>query len=110
MPVDMLFVLLKVFCTTNVLQLLSVLGTIGIYYVTIALGNYHGFLMEYLTRYDSAVMVTNSIIKNFTKNKYTIVSPVDELYQVSPYGRHEELLTFVQEIQEEDYKIGRAHV
>ncbi len=110
MPVDMLFVLLKVFCTTNVLQLLSVLGTIGIYYVTIALGNYHGFLMEYLTRYDSAVMVTNSIIKNFTKNKYTIVSPVDELYQVSPYGRHEELLTFVQEIQEEDYKLPTDYV
>lgn len=110
MPVDMFFTLISLFCIENILHALSVLGIIGIYYVTIALGNYHGFLMEYLTRYDAAVMVTNSIINNFTKNKYTIVSPVDELYQVAPYGRHEELLTFVQEIQEEDYKLPTEYV
>lgn len=110
MPVDMLFVLFRVFCAESVLQALSVLSTIGICYVIIAFGNYHGFLMEYLTRYDAAVMVTNSIIDNFIKNKYTIVSPVDELYQVAPYGRHEELLTFVQEIQKEDYKLPTEYV
>lgn len=110
MPVDILFSVFSVFCVEGVLQVLSVLVTIGIYYVTIALGNYHGFLAEYLTRYDAAAMVTNSIIENFQKNKYTIVSPVDELYQVAPYGRHEELLTFVQEIQEEDYKLPTEYV
>lgn len=110
MPVDMLFSVFRVFCVEGVLQALSVLGIIGIYYVTIMLGNYHGYLAEYLTRYDAAVMVTNSIIDNFQKNKYTIVSPVDELYQVAPYGRHEELLTFVQEIQKEDYKLPTEYV
>ena len=67
MPADMLFTLFGLFCAEGMLQGLSVLATIGIYYVTVALGNYHGFLMEYLTRYDSTVMVTNSIMDNFAR-------------------------------------------
>ena len=110
MPADMLFTLFGLFCAEGMLQGLSVLATIGIYYVTVALGNYHGFLMEYLTRYDATVMVTNSIMDNFARYKYTIVSPVDELHQIAQHGRHEELLTFVQEIQKNDYKIPTEYV
>ncbi len=110
MPVDILFTVFGIFCAEGVLQVLSIFSIIGICYMIIASGNYHGFLMEYLTRYDAAVMVTNSIIENFPKNKYTIVSPVDELYQVAQYGRHEELLTFVQEIQKKDYTLPTDYV
>lgn len=110
MPADMLFTLFCTFCAESILHVLSVGVTVGICCVTIGLGNYHGLLIQCLTRYNAAVMVTNSIIDNFPKNKYTIVSPVDELYQVIEYGRHEELLTFVQEIQKEDYTLPTEYV
>jgi len=110
MPADMMFTLLSVFCAKAVMHALSVFTIIGIYYVTVAFGNYHGFLGQYLTRYDATVMVTNSIIDNFPKYKYTIVSPTEELYQVIEYGRHEELLTFIEEIQKKDYTLPTEYV
>ncbi len=110
MPADMMFTLLNVFCAKGVIHALSILTTIGIYFITIALGNYHGFLYQCLTRYNAAVMVTNSIIDNFPKYKYTIVSPADELYQVIEYGRHEELITFIEEIQKKDYTLPTEYV
>lgn len=109
-PVDMFFILLSTFCIDNILQILSVFLSMGVVYVINVTGNYHGFLGEYLTRYDSTVMVVNSIVDNFPEEKYTIVSPVDELYQVAQYGYHEELLTFIQEISKEDYKLPTEYV
>ncbi len=110
MPADMIFTLLSVFCSETVMHALSVFTTIGICYVTIAIGNYHGFLCQYMIRYNAAVMVTESIIDNFPKYKYTIVSPTDELYQVIEYGRHEELLTFIEEIQKKNYTLPTEYV
>ncbi len=110
MTADMLFALLSVFCAKAVMHALSVFTIIGIYYVTVEFGNYHGFLGQYLTRYDAAVMVTNSIIDNFPKYKYTIVSPTEELYQVIEHGRHEELLTFAEEIQTKNYTLPTEYV
>jgi len=110
MPADMMFTLLSVFCAKAVMHALSVFTIIGIYYVTVAFGNYHGFLGQYLARYDATVMVTNSIIDNFPKYTYTIVSPTEELYQVIEYGRHEELLTFAEKIQKENYTLPTDYV
>lgn len=110
LPIDMFFLLLRMFATDAVIQALSIFGTVGICYGIAASGHYHGYLGCNLTRYNPAVMVTNSIIENFPEESYTIVSPVDELYQVAQYGYHEELLTFVKEIQERDYKLPTQYV
>ncbi len=110
MPADMLFTLLNIFCAKAVMHALSVFTIIGIYYVTVVFGNYHGFFYQFLTRYNATVMVTNSIIDNFPKYKYTIVSPTEEMYQVIEYGRHEELLTFIEEVQKKNYTLPTEYV
>lgn len=40
--------------------------------------------------------MTNSITQTFPKDSYTIVSPTEQLYMTIEYGRHEDLLTFVE--------------
>ena len=55
-------------------------------------GIFHGYLYYELTRYNSVVEVTNSIIENCPKYQYTIISTTEELYQVIESGRHEETL------------------
>lgn len=86
------------------------LAVLGIYAVAILTGSYRGFLYYELSRYDSAVMVTNSIIEAFPRHSYVLVSPTDELYPVIEYGWHEELLTFVRKCGDEDYTIPAEYV
>lgn len=82
----------------------------GMYLAVLLTGNYRGFLFYAFTRYDSAVMVTNSIIKAFPRKNFLIVSPTDELYHAIEYGWHEELVTFVQNCENEDYTVAPEHV
>ena len=70
--------------------------------ITLATGNYHGYLYNELTRYRSAVNVTNSITQSFPQYSYTVISSTDDVYQVYEYGRHEELLNFLDEVTQED--------
>lgn len=109
-PIDIIFGLAVTFCNDLILQMVSMFVTAGIYYTIVASGHYHGFLYCQLTRYNSAVMVTNSITENLEKNTFTIVSTTDELYQVIQYGRHEELLDFIQGIQNDNYRLPTEHV
>ena len=99
--VDFLFTLLACWCRDQVLAAASLLGAAGVYAGSLALGCYHGFLYFELTRYNAAVLTTNSIINEFPAGSYTIVSTTDELYPVSQHGWHEELVEFVQKSREE---------
>ncbi|MCI9440780.1 MAG: hypothetical protein HFH15_06000 [Ruminococcus sp.] len=110
MPVDMIFSLLALFCRDYILQIGSIVAAAGIYCSAIISGNFHGYLYCEFSRYNAAVMVTNSIINNFPKNSYVIVSPTDEVYQIIQYGRHEELLTFFQKMEKGDYKLPTEYV
>ena len=110
MPVDMIFSLLALFCRDYILQIGSIVAAAGIYCSAIISGNFHGYLYCEFSRYNAAVMVTNSIINNFQKNSYVIVSTTDEVYQIIQYGRHEELLTFFQKMEKGDYKLPTEYV
>ncbi|MCI8441526.1 MAG: hypothetical protein HFG27_03210 [Provencibacterium sp.] len=112
-PVDILFSLLVPFVSDTFLQGFSLLAIGAVAFGIVFSGNYHSFLYYELARYNSAVEVSNSIIDSLSKNTYTIVSPVNELYQVIEYGRHEELLTFARNIcadEDTTYKIPTEYV
>ena len=110
MPVDMLFSLFALFCRDSVLQILAAIGAVGIYISVNQLGCYHGYLFFELTRHNAAVMVTNSIIETLPQYSYTIVSTTDELYQLNLYGRHEELMTFLNRCSEKNYTLLTEYV
>ncbi len=110
MPVDLIFYGLRNFRTNAFRQFLSVLVIVGIYAGSVMLGFYRGFLYCELTKYSSTADVTSSIIDSFPEHTYTIVSPTDELYPVTQYGWHEELLTFIKKSQEGAYTLPTEHV
>lgn len=109
-PFDLIFTLLHLMICEGVLKVVSAFVTAGIYVGTILTGNFHGFLYYELTRFNGAVLCTDSIISTLPPYSYTIVSPVDELYQMIQYGWHEELLNFVNESQTEEYRIPAEHL
>ena len=78
--------------------------------LTMLTGNFHGYLFYELTRYNSTVELTNSIIDRFPEKDFVIVAPTDELYPVIKYGWHEELLAFVQNTATENYTLSPSHV
>lgn len=111
MPIDMLFTLMARFGGKRFFQMVSVCCTIGIYIGANYLGIYHSYLNYELTRYNAAVTVTESIIRTLPQHSYTIVSPTDELYPVIEYGRHEELLTFVEKSEKQvEYTLPTQYV
>ncbi len=110
MPVDMLFSVLGLFCREVVLQVLMMFGVAGMYIAALENGVLHGSLYMELTRYNSAVMTTQSIIEKLPQNSYTIVSATDELYQTIEHGYHEEWLTFLENCQKKSYKLPTEYV
>lgn len=110
MPIDMIFALICEFCREVVMRIASVALIIGIYVFALFSGTYRGYLLHELTRYNAAVAVTESIINSFPPNSYTIVSCASELYQVSRFGRYEEMLTFVREIDGDEYFLPTEYV
>lgn len=110
MPVDMLFSVLGLFCREVVLQVLMMFGVAGMYIAALENGVLHGSLYMELTRYNSAVMTTQSIIENLPSDSYTIVSTTDELYQTIQHGYHEEWLTFLENCQKKSYKLPTEYV
>ncbi len=110
MPVDAVFSLLQRFCSDLVLKRASGIAVLGIYAGALLLGNYRGFLFYELTRYNSTVKVTNSIIETFPKKSYTIVAPTDELYPVILDGWHEELKSFAEQCTDPEYTLPTEHV
>ncbi len=110
MPVDILFFMLRHLKSRWFLWTVSLVILMGIYAGTIAFGCFRGYLFYEMTRYNTAVAVTNSIIENYPQYSYTVVSPTDELYQIIEYGWHEELLSFVEKSSSGEYTIPSEYV
>ena len=79
--------------------------------LTVATGNYHGYLFSWLERYNSAVKCAISITEDMGKNNFTIISPTEELYQIIQYGYHEEMVSFLDMAKSgEPYSIPSEYV
>lgn len=112
LPIDMIFALLSKirFVPKALLQGLSLAGAVGLVAMIWFSGSYHGYLYYEFTRYNAAVRITNEIINTLPENTYTIVSTTDEIYQVIQHGRHEELVTFLSEKEEDRYTLPTEYV
>lgn len=93
-----------------ILPYLSVLGVAAIYAGTNYFGVYHSYLYYELTRYNSVVNLTNRIASEYPKQRYTIVSTTDEIYQVIESGWHEEILDFYYKSKLEKYYIPTEYL
>lgn len=109
-PFDWLFHVIGLVLPQGIMKLVSALCVGGIYVGTILTDTFHGYLYFEFTRYNEAVMTTISITQTLPDGSYTIVSPVDELYQLVQYGWHEELVNFVNESFSEDYTLPSRYV
>lgn len=101
MAIDVPFSLLQRLGPNWLQQTVALGGVAAICAATIITGNYHGYFYNELTRYRAVVNVTSSITESFPHNTYTIVGSTDDLYSTIQYGRHEELLKFLQMAQKE---------
>lgn len=111
-PVDVIGTFLLDRFKTNVAPVVTLVLIAGIYISAKLAGFYHGYLGIELTRYNSSVMVTNSILEKMGKgaDNFTIISSTDELYHVMGYGFHEELVRFVNQSEEETYTIPTEYL
>ncbi len=109
-PFDAIFTGLSYILKEGLMKVVAALSVLGIYVGTMLTGTFHGFLYYELTRYNAAVMSTYMITETLPQNSFTIVSTVDELYQVIQYGYHEEAVEFVNEAITDDYTIPTEYV
>lgn len=109
-PVDFLFSMIRMAVCEGIVKLLSVCCVAGIYVGASLMGIYHGYLYFELSRYNEAAFVTEAIINTLPENSYTVVSTVDDLYMLIQYGRHEELIDFINNSYTEDYRIPTEYV
>ncbi len=109
-PLDFMFASIAMVLREGVMKVVATFCVAGIYVGTMLTDTFHGYLYYELTRYNGAVMTTYSITDKFPKNSFTIVSTVDELYQVIQYGYHEEVITFVNKSITGDYTIPTEYV
>lgn len=110
MPADILFSVASQFFRDTILKIASYVFLTGVYVYINLTGKFHGYMFYSLNRYDSAVYVTNSIIEEFPKDSYTIVSPMEESQQIFPFGSHEEISTFLEKICDEYYTLPTKYV
>ncbi|MCM1056199.1 MAG: hypothetical protein NC517_01110 [Firmicutes bacterium] len=109
-PFDILFTVIALIVWKGLLKAVAAMAVAGIYVFTLVTGTYHGFLYYELTRFNGAVLTTYSITATLPPYSYMIISPVDELYQQIQYGWHEELVSFVNQCQEEEYRLPAEHL
>ncbi|MCM1044475.1 MAG: hypothetical protein NC417_03095 [Candidatus Gastranaerophilales bacterium] len=109
-PADLLLGAVMPRVPETVVRAVSILGVAAIYLGTMATGTFHGYLYYELTRYNAAVMVTYSVTDRLPAGSFTVVSTVDELYQLNQYGYHEEAITFVNSSDDETYSLPSEHV
>jgi len=82
----------------------------GIVCVICVMGNYHGYLYFELTRFDTPVQIIRQISEDLPKGSFTVVSTTEDLYQVTEYGWHEELISFVEKVEEDVYTLPSEYV
>lgn len=87
---------------------LMVVGCLFLYLLAY-LTDFHQCTYWWLWRYNAAVTVTDRIINNYPEWNYRIVSMYDEAYQAGE-GSHVELLTFLENIEGEDYTIPVEYI
>lgn len=109
-PIDQMLFLLGKTKIRSLAPYLSILGVAAIYAGTNYFGVFHGYLYYELTRYNSAVELTNSIIDEYPQYSYTIISTTEELYQTIESGRHEEVLDFYNKSKQEQYYIPTEYL
>lgn len=109
-PLDAVMQLLTMIGAEGIWSVLGLLLTAGIYIGSMELGIFHGYLYFELTRFNSAVMTTQSIIRTLPRETYTICSTTDEIYQIVEYGWHEELTNFVNQSRSGDYTIPTRYL
>lgn len=109
-PIDLFLSVLQFTRGRVILPCLTLLGIGGIYCGTNYFGVYHGYMYISMTRYSAAVEVTKEVSHKFPKNKFTIISPTDELYQTIEYGRHEEIMTLLRNMQDGTYVIPTEYL
>lgn len=110
-PVDFIASLLINDDEAAYVKIAAAAGVMGIYVFTRILGVFHGYLMFELTRYNSAVEVTNSIMEDMEDDdNFIIISSTDEYYQQVEHGFHEEIITFVNESQNKGYTLPAKYL
>ena len=85
-----------------------VLGCLFLYLLAY-MTDFHQCTYWWLRRYNAAVTVTDQIMNHFPEGTYKVVSMGDEAYQVGE-GSHEELLTFLENIEGKDYFIPVEYI
>jgi len=110
LPLDMIFTVLISWQREDFLEMCSVLVSICIILVVCLTGSYHGFLYFDIKRYNAPVVVANRIMSSLPDNTYTIISTTDEIYQVIENGRHEEIFTFIQKQDKDNYTIPTEYL
>ena len=109
-PVDELFCRFENSAAGTYAPYLGLFGVIVIYAGTNYFGVFHGYLYYELTRYNSAVELTNYISGKYPQYTYTIISTTEELYQAIETGRHEEILDFYYKSKTENYYIPTEYL
>ena len=109
-PLDLAMTLLSRRKSCLVMDLCAAALCVGICVGVIATGNYHGYLYYVATRYTSAAELTGRIVQYMEPDSFTIVSPVDELYQIKSYGFHEESVHFIHQVKEDSYTLPTEYV
>lgn len=109
-PIDLFLSVLQFTRGRVILPCLTLLGIGSIYYGTNYLGIFHGYMYISMTRYGAAVEVTNEVNHKFPKHDFTIISPTDDLYQAIEYGRHEEIMTLLRNMQDGTYVIPTEYL
>lgn len=107
---DMIFAFFDRFMSLDFMHICSAITAVGIVAAIYITDNYHSYLYYEVTRFASTVNVTNKIMASLPAETYTIVSPVEELYQVMGHGRHEEILTLCEKQEMDEYILPTEYV
>lgn len=109
-PVDYIGVFVLEPLADNIKKIVTASMVIAAYIFVRVTGNFHGYLMIELTRYNSSVNVAQSIIQDMEDDNFTVVSTTDELYQMMGHGFHEELISFVNQSEIVSYTLPTEYI
>lgn len=109
-PADFLFWIAARCYKESRLQTVSCIGVACIYIFTNLFDVFHGYLFYVMFRYDVAAEVTNSIMSEFPKGSYTVVSPREELYQLACYGEHKDISDFIMDCDSDYFSLPTEYV
>ena len=109
-PVDFIMCFLEKKVSEKIMRIITGCMIAVIYLGLMLTGNFHGYLLYQLSRYNSSVMVTKQIINTLPKDSFTIVSTTDDYYQIIGHGFHEELIQFINESEVVSYTIPTDYI